>query len=251
MRQIFLYLCLVGPATAGSAEIRTPPARPAGLDGPISSAPASQLGYAPAPENQGLRAVFPPQGAAPPAHADNAVCAALLDSGTIRASRVAPIFNDKGCDVAAPVQVSAILLKDGSEAKLEPPAVMRCDMAAGLAEWVREDAAALAIQAGGRLVRVADAAAYDCRGRNRQATAKLSEHAFGNAVDVRALVLGDGRELNTKTLAAAPALRDRMRAGVCARFATVLGPGSDGYHEDHIHLDLAQRRHGAKLCRWN
>jgi hypothetical protein len=30
----------------------------------------------------------------------------------------------------------------------------------------------------------------------------------------------------------------------------VLGPGSDGYHEEHIHLDLAERRNGYKLCQW-
>jgi len=38
---------------------------------------------------------------------------------------------------------------------------------------------------------------------------------------------------------------------VCTRFSTVLGPGSDGYHEDHIHLDLAERRGNYKICQWN
>ena len=42
-----------------------------------------------------------------------------------------------------------------------------------------------------------------------------------------------------------------MRALACARFTTVLGPGSDGYHEDHIHLDLAERSHGYRICQWN
>jgi hypothetical protein len=31
----------------------------------------------------------------------------------------------------------------------------------------------------------------------------------------------------------------------------VLGPGSDWYHEDHIHLDLAQRRNDYRICQWN
>jgi hypothetical protein len=30
----------------------------------------------------------------------------------------------------------------------------------------------------------------------------------------------------------------------------VLGPGSDGYHEDHIHMDRAERRSSTGLCRW-
>jgi hypothetical protein len=31
----------------------------------------------------------------------------------------------------------------------------------------------------------------------------------------------------------------------------VLGPGSDGYHEEHIHLDIAERSHGYRICQWN
>ena len=32
---------------------------------------------------------------------------------------------------------------------------------------------------------------------------------------------------------------------------TVLGPGSDWYHEDHIHLDLMERHNNYKICQWN
>jgi len=39
---------------------------------------------------------------------------------------------------------------------------------------------------------------------------------------------------------------------VCARFVTVLGPGSDWYHEEHIHLDLMERRNSSyRICQWN
>jgi hypothetical protein len=31
----------------------------------------------------------------------------------------------------------------------------------------------------------------------------------------------------------------------------VLGPGSDGHHEEHIHVDLAERRGGYKMCQWD
>ena len=46
-------------------------------------------------------------------------------------------------------------------------------------------------------------------------------------------------------------LRETVLHSVCARFSTVLGPGSDWYHEDHIHLDLAQRRNDYRICQWN
>ena len=42
-----------------------------------------------------------------------------------------------------------------------------------------------------------------------------------------------------------------MLHSVCARFSTVLGPGSDWYHEDHIHLDLMERRNNYRICQWN
>ena len=45
--------------------------------------------------------------------------------------------------------------------------------------------------------------------------------------------------------------REKIRSTACARFSTVLGPGSDGYHEEHIHVDLADRRNGYKLCQWD
>jgi hypothetical protein len=42
-----------------------------------------------------------------------------------------------------------------------------------------------------------------------------------------------------------------LKADVCSRFSTVLGPGSDGYHEEHIHLDLIERRNNYKICQWD
>ena len=45
--------------------------------------------------------------------------------------------------------------------------------------------------------------------------------------------------------------REALRASTCARFSTVLGPGSDGSHEQHIHVDLAERRGGYKMCEWD
>ena len=31
----------------------------------------------------------------------------------------------------------------------------------------------------------------------------------------------------------------------------MLGPGSDAYHKDHIHVDLAERAHGYRMCQWD
>ena len=72
--------------------------------------------------------------------------------------------------------------------------------------------------------------------------AKLSEHAHGDALDVRALHLADGRRLELTDVRVDKPLREGLRESACHRFTTVLGPGDPTFHEGHIHLDVIQRR---------
>ena len=71
------------------------------------------------------------------------------------------------------------------------------------------------------------------------------------ALDVRAFKLANGEMIGLTDVNIAKAWRDGIRAGACARFSTVLGPGSDGHHEEHVHVDLAERRGGYKMCEWD
>jgi len=93
------------------------------------------------------------------------------------------------------------------------------------------------------------AASYVCRPRNNVKGAVLSEHGRANALDVRALGLADGRTVLV-TATDVPALMVEMKRSACARFTTVLGPGADPSHEFHLHVDLAQRRGGYRICQW-
>ena len=79
----------------------------------------------------------------------------------------------------------------------------------------------------------------------------MSEHGKGNAIDIRAVRLGNGGVFDLTSAIVAKDFRERVRAAACSRFNTVLGPGSDSYHEGHIHLDLAQRSRGYKMCQWD
>jgi hypothetical protein len=47
------------------------------------------------------------------------------------------------------------------------------------------------------------------------------------------------------------AVRQSMRVAACRYFTTVLGPGADGYHTAHVHLDRIARRGGLRLCQWD
>jgi Extensin-like protein C-terminus len=80
---------------------------------------------------------------------------------------------------------------------------------------------------------------------------RLSEHGRANALDVGALKLANGQSISLTDRTVSRSLRESVLHSACARFSTVLGPGSDGYHEDHIHLDLIERRNNYKICQWN
>lgn len=155
------------------------------------------------------------------------------------------------CGATDVVRLEAIIQSDKSRVTLSPPATMRCTMAEALANWVREDLTATTAQLGAAPRMLDNYASYDCRGRNRVAGARISQHGLANAIDVRGVHLANGRFASFTDRKLDRAFREAVRKSICERFTTVLGPGSDGHHEDHIHMDLAERRGGYRLCQWN
>ncbi|GLI24830.1 hypothetical protein XFLAVUS301_45040 [Xanthobacter flavus] len=180
-----------------------------------------------------------------------AACADLVAEGVIEASLETSLTPSPVCGTFIPVRLTAVRLADGRMIPLKPAAISRCEMTVAAAAWMSEALAPAVAAAGGVLSAIRIADSYNCRPRNRVAGAKMSEHGRGNAVDVGGFELGDGRVWTVAKGGLPMALRASMKDSACTRFATVLGPGSDGYHEDHIHVDLAQRRNDFKLCHWN
>jgi hypothetical protein len=160
----------------------------------------------------------------------------------------APRPDAGGCGAADLVRVSAVQMETGA-VTVTPPAELRCEMAEQLALWIRDDAAPQF--APDTLAGIENYDSYDCRARNRVKGAKISEHGKGNAIDIRAFDLAGGKVVRPTDVTVPHALRDKLREAACARFTTVLGPGSDGYHEAHIHLDLAERHNGYRICHWD
>jgi hypothetical protein len=115
---------------------------------------------------------------------------------------------------------------------------------------VREDLAPSAKRVGQPFKALKNFASYDCRGRNRNPYAMMSEHGRANAIDIRGFEGQDGQWRFVDNPDISKALLTEMKRGACERFMTVLGPGSDGFHENHIHVDLAERANGRKLCSW-
>jgi hypothetical protein len=155
------------------------------------------------------------------------------------------------CGAADAVVVDSVILPDRAKVAVSPPATLRCAMAEAVAIWVREDVAPAALKLGAPLRGLDNFDSYECRTRNRVSGATLSEHGRANALDVRAFKLANGEVIGLTEMNVAKDWRESIRASACARFSTVLGPGSDGYHEEHIHVDLAERRGGYKMCEWD
>ena len=155
------------------------------------------------------------------------------------------------CGGSDMVELKAVVLPDKARVVIKPASVLRCAMAAELAGWVR-DAAAPDVKAVGAVLRTVDTYDdYECRSRNRVPGAKISEHGKGNAVDVRAFTLADGRVIPLTDMTVDKHLREELRAAACRDFTTVLGPGADPYHSGHIHLDLEARHNGYRICEWD
>jgi hypothetical protein len=154
------------------------------------------------------------------------------------------------CGIEDGVRLEAVFLRDKTRVALTPPAIVRCTFAEAIVQWVREDLAP-ARTLGAPLRSLDNYAAYDCRGRNRIVGAKLSEHGKANAIDVRSVKLANGTVVGLTDPQVGKDLRLGLRKSTCARFTTVLGPGSDGYHEDHVHVDLAERTGGHRMCQWD
>lgn len=133
---------------------------------------------------------------------------------------------------------------------VSPPITVTCPMAEGLAAWSREvgDLARSELKQG--LAALSTGTHYECRGQNHVATAKLSEHAFANALDLAGFRLTDGTVVPVTFAGddAAGRFLAAARQAACRHFTTVLGPGSDSSHASHLHLDLRARKNGYRIC---
>jgi hypothetical protein len=198
-------------------------------------------------------AAFPDASAAAPEAASQAMPSACqLQLSKLATFRPLPTLVGPGeCGATDAVLLDAVILPDQNKVTVSPAATLRCPMAEQIAQWVRDDVAPGVLRFGAPLRGLDNFDSYECRGRNRIRGAVLSEHGRADALDVRLFKLADGQTLTLTDVNVNRDWREAMKASVCARFSTVLGPGSDGAHEEHIHLDLAQRRNNYKVCEWD
>lgn len=185
---------------------------------------------------------------APPLPRQESACRAALKELGIPFADRDPVRGEGGCAIAHPVAIERL----ARSVALEPETLLNCATALALARFFSEAVPQIAARTLGRPVAsVRHASAYVCRPRRGSHT--LSEHAFGNALDIAAFTLSDGSIVPVAEHddAESPAARflAAFRAAACGPFKTVLGPGADADHADHIHLDMKARRNGYTYCR--
>lgn len=145
----------------------------------------------------------------------------------------------KGCGIEEPVRVTSV-----SGVRLSQAATIDCDTAQALNRWVESGLQPSFGRT--KVVELRVAAHYICRSRNNIKGAQISEHGRGKAIDIAAVVLENGKTVNV--LGGFGKELRRAHKAACGIFGTTLGPGSDGFHEDHMHFDTASHRSGP-YCR--
>ncbi|MDP3524728.1 MAG: extensin family protein [Hoeflea sp.] len=179
-----------------------------------------------------------------------AQCEAELRKLGAAFDRLDPVRGDNGCGIEAPYRIDEIV----RGVALSPGTELRCETALALARWT----ASVVIPATGALpdevtlTGINHGSTYVCRRRNNLDTGKMSEHGIGNAIDI-----ADFKFEGRQPIGISPrqgdgdmeeAFQRAVRGGACLHFTTVLGPGSDASHAGHLHLDIAERRGGYRLC---
>jgi hypothetical protein len=244
------------PEAATTPETTTPdvkpdapaPAEPKAADQPAADKPAADQ---PASDTEEAKPAEPPP--MPIAKEDPEelkACLADLSALGTKFTPIPSIDDGQGCGIDKPIEVAQVL----PDVDLGG-AIMRCKTAQALGHWLKDTvqpALNIAIP-GRRITGIVPGSTYACRLRNSASAGKISEHARGNGFDVAAFKLDNGEKMELKPRMEDSTMEGAFQrtatAGACLHFTTVLSPGSDETHEDHLHLDVIERKGGYRYCR--
>lgn len=175
---------------------------------------------------------------------DPVECRAVLERSNV-AFKALPAAGEGECH-----RTDRTVLVDAPFAPTPPDAT--CAVGAALELWLRDVQAAAELNFQSRVARIEHFGTDNCRRLYGRDTGPWSEHATGNAIDVAAFVLKDGRRVSviddwSGTGSKAVFLR-QIRDRACSVFGTVLSPDYNAAHADHLHFDQEARGFGG-VCR--
>ena len=137
--------------------------------------------------------------------------------------------------------------------EVKPAATLACPLVSALDQWIATAVQPAALRWFHQpVVEIKQISAYSCRGMNGNPNAHISEHAFGNALDIASFVLADGHKVTVqygwRGSPEEQAFLHDVQLAACNEFTTVLAPGANIYHYNHIHVDLMRRYSGRRIC---
>ena len=181
------------------------------------------------------------------------LCEQELQERRIAFSVESQISDEKGCIVERPLSINEL----SGGITLSSEMTLRCEVVLAMDDWTKNIVRPSAkLHLGHDITSLKTSTSYHCRTRNNKPGGKISEHGFANGVDITGFELEDKTVINVSSNAdslvdrqvSASNFRAAVRAGACAYFTTVLGPGTNATHQDHFHFDLAYRKSGYRLC---
>ena len=176
-------------------------------------------------------------------------CEIKLKAAGVAFTKSGSVQGKPGCGFNVSFEI--VTLKGGITVK--PATRLRCETVLALSEWVTKgvEPNLKLLGKNTKLTNIRQASSYVCRRRNNLPTGKLSEHAKGAAIDIRGFDFEnrDAIIIKPRKGTKEAAFQQAVRDAACGPFTTVLGPGSDPYHDDHLHFDIAQRKNNCRYCK--
>ena len=180
----------------------------------------------------------PPPPAAPLAPPTDAAAACLagLDQRHVAYQRIKDWHTPEGCGIDQAVQVVA------EATQWNRPALLACPFAARLWDFETQVVQPAAeANLGHAVTKTSNAGSYDCRGQRSDHPERMSEHAFGLAIDITGFELDDGTRITVLQDWSAQGAKGKflhqVAEGACHMFNVVITPNSNALHHDHLHLD--------------
>ena len=173
------------------------------------------------------------------------LCFGNLGKLGVKFTRLTTPVGTGACSVSDAVEVQSVSVGDGV-LKLPDRPKLNCGFAFKFATWLKDEADPIVKKATAKTIaEIGTGPGFQCRGRNGDIGGKMSEHAYGNAVDIERIKLVDGTTIDVKDAISMGArfqpVLAALRATSCRYFTTVLGPGANAAHASHFHFDLARR----------
>ncbi len=154
--------------------------------------------------------------------------------------KVIPPVNEGQCQIRSPLEITAFTKPVPIE--LDQTITTNCTMTVALNEWVQQANSLAKTHLGSDIKIIGTGSHYQCRKVNNGSAGRVSEHAFGNALDIMSFTLANGEKTTLATDWNGSEKQKKfwreLHKASCTLFMTVLGPEADSAHETNLHLDM-------------